>query len=163
MGRASFVRQDEAGTNPHSRCTKHESCSNRLAVEQTTSSNDLDGLASHWALAALDELGHGWDKDRGRNITSVSTTFASLCANDVCTSIKRLLDMLRVANHVHVENTSGVQLLDDWLGRDSDSANEELCAALNDNVNKFIKLSLGVVIADQSNLLALYTPGTSQA
>lgn len=148
MGSAGLIRQDEAGTNPHAGCTKHESRSNRLATKQAASSNDLHGLAGQWALVALDELGHCRDKNGGRNITSVSTTFAALCANNICTGIEGLLNMLRVANHVHVEDASSVQLLNNRLRRNSDGGNEEFCAALDNNIDKFIEFALCVVVAD---------------
>jgi hypothetical protein len=114
---ASLLRQDEPGTDPDSGSTQHQGGSNRLAVEQASSSNDLHWRSCQGTLSALDQLGHGRNKDRGGNIAGVSTAFTTLGADHVGAGIKSLLDMLRVTDHVHVENSSAVELLHDMLGR----------------------------------------------
>lgn len=143
----SLVGQDEAGTNPDGRSAEHQSRSNRLAVEQTTSGNDLDGLTRHRALPALDQLGDSGDEDRRGDIARVATTLTTLGADDIGAGVKGLLDVLGVANHVHVQDAMLVQLLDDGLGRDTDGADEESGTALDDDVDEFVKLALGVVVA----------------
>lgn len=52
-------------------------------------------------------------------------------------------------NHVHVEHAVLVQLVDDSLGGHTDSRDEELRARVNDDVDQFVELALGVVVAAQ--------------
>lgn len=76
----------------------------------------------------------------------MTATLSSLCADEVDTEIEALLDVLGVADHVHVENAVLVKLVNDSLGWDTDSGNEELSTGVDDNVNELVKLSLGVVV-----------------
>ncbi len=55
--------------------------------------------------------------------------------------------MLGVSDHVHVENAIRVKLVHDVLRRYADGGDEELGAGLNDDVDKLVELSLGVVVA----------------
>lgn len=143
----SLISQDEAGTNPDSGSTQHQSSSNGLAIVQTTSRNNLHGLTSHRALLAPTQLGNGGDKESSGNITSVSTTLTTLSTDKICASIQRLLNVLGVADHIHVEDSVAVESVDDSLRGDTDSGDEELSAALDDDVDKFVELALGVVVA----------------
>lgn len=153
LGGTGLVGKDEAGTDPNGRGAQHESCSDRLSIEQTTGSNNLDGLTGQRALVALDQLGDGRNENSSGNITSVTTTLSTLGADNVGTDIEALLDVLGVTDHVHVENASLVQSLDDRLGGDSDGGDEELRTALNDDLNQLVELSLGVVIAIRKNAM----------
>lgn len=119
-----LIGQDEASTDPDSRGTKHKSGGNRVTVEQTTCSDDLHGLTGQGALLALAQLGNSRDENGSRNITSVTTTFTALSADDINTNIKGLLNVLGVADHVHAQDASTVELLHDVLGRDTDGRNE---------------------------------------
>lgn len=150
LGSTSLLGQNETGTNPDGGSTEGKGGRKRLAVEQATSGNDLDGHAGHRALGVLDQLGHSRDEDSGGDIASVATTFTTLGADDIGTSVKGLLDVLGVANHVHVEDSGLVELLDDGLRGDTDGAYKELSTALDDDVDKFIELSLGVIVASRS-------------
>ena len=49
--------------------------------------------------------------------------------------------------YVHHGDARLVELLDDVLGWNTDSTDEEFGSALNDDINKFVELSLGVVMA----------------
>ena len=149
----SLVTQDEASSNPHGGSAEHESSSNRLAVEQTTGSNNLHGLASERALVALDQLGNSRDQDGGGDIASVATTLTTLSADDIGTKVKALLDVLGVSDHVHIEHAVLVQLLHDGAGRNTDSADKQSGAAFNDNINERIELSVGVIMAEKENQL----------
>jgi len=77
----------------------------------------------------------------------VTTTLTSLSADDINSKCKALLYMLWVADHVHVENSGFVELVDNGLGGNTDGGDEELSTRLNDNVYKIVELSLGVVVA----------------
>jgi hypothetical protein len=77
----------------------------------------------------------------------VAAAFAALCADHIDAEVEALLDMLGVADHVHVEDAVLVEFLDDGFGRDTNGADEELGARVNNNVNELVKLALGVVVA----------------
>jgi hypothetical protein len=143
----SLVTQNEACSNPHGGCTEHKSSSNRLAAEETTGSNNLHGLASEWALMALDQLGNGRDQDGGWDITSMTTTLTTLGADNIGTKVEALLDVLGVSDHVHVEDTVLVKLLHDGARRNTDSADKQSGATFNNNINERIELSVRVIMA----------------
>lgn len=147
LGGASLVGQDEAGTDPDAGSAQHEGGGEGVAVEETTSGDNLDGLAGHGALLASTELGDGRDENSGGDITGVPTALTTLGADDIGTGIEGLLDVLGVADHVHVEDTGLVESLDDVLGGNTDGGNEELGTALDDDVDQLIELTLGVVVA----------------
>lgn len=150
FGSTSLFGQNEAGTDPDGGSAERQSSSERLAVEQTTSGNNLHRLAGQGALAALAQLGNGRDEDSCWDVAGVATALTTLGADDVGASIEGLLDVLGVADHVHVENAGGMELLDNGLGGDTDGADEQLGAALDDDVDEFIELALGVVVATSS-------------
>jgi hypothetical protein len=77
----------------------------------------------------------------------VATALAALRADDVDAEVEALLDVLGVADHVHVQDASLVQLLDDGLGGHPDGANEQLGAGVDDDVDELVQLALGVVVA----------------
>jgi hypothetical protein len=143
----SLVTEDEASSNPHGGSTEHESSSNRLAVEETTGSNNLHGLAGERALVALDQLGNGRDQDCGWDITSVATTLTTLGADNIGTKVEALLDVLGVSDHVHVEDAVLVKLLHDGARRNTDSADKQSGATFNNDINERIELSVGVIMA----------------
>lgn len=159
---ASLISQDEAGTNPHSRGAKHQGSGNRVAVVQTTGSNDLHGLAGQRALAALNQLGHGGNEDGSGDITGVTTALTTLGADDVNADVESLLDVLGVADHVHAEDTSTVELLHDGLGGNTDGGDEEASAALNDDLDELVEFALGVVVAREEEWLVAVVAQTSK-
>lgn len=56
------------------------------------------------------------------------------------------LDMLRMADHIHVENPSFVKTLDDMLWWNTDCAYKQLRSGLNEDINQPIKSSFGIII-----------------
>ena len=62
--------------------------------------------------------------------------------------------MLGVANHVHAEDTSAVELLNDSLGGNTNSRDEELGAALDNDIDELVELALSIVIASWRAMLA---------
>ena len=104
LGRTSLLRKDEARSDPDTSGAKCEHGSERLAAEDTTSSDNLDLLTGQRRLVALDHLDSGGNEDGCWDVSSMSSTLTSLCADDVNTDIEALLDVLGVSNHVHVEN-----------------------------------------------------------
>lgn len=147
----SLVGQDEASTDPHGRGAEHQGGGNRVAVVQTTSSDDLHGLAGQRALVTLDQLGHSGNEDSGGDIAGVTTALTTLGADDINADVESLLDVLGVTDHVHANDAGAVELLDDSLGGNTDGGDEELGAALDDDVDELVKLALGVVVASGEN------------
>lgn len=143
----AYLCENEAGSDPDSAGTECECSSKTLTVEDTTSSDDLHGLASHWALVALAERGNSWNEDSGWNISSVSTTLTTLSADHVGAELEALLDVLWVTDHVHVKYTGLVKTVNGGLWWDTDGGNEKTSARLNGDLDQLVKLSLGVVVA----------------
>lgn len=146
-GSAGLVGEDEAGADPDAGSAHHEGRGEKLAVVNTAGSNDLDGAAGEGRLLATALLDDGGNEDGGGDVTSVATTLAALGADDVDTDVEALLDVLDVANHVHVEDASLVQLVDGRLGGDTDGGDEELSAGVDDDVDELVELALCVVVA----------------
>jgi hypothetical protein len=143
----SLISQDETSTDPDCTSTEHQGSSNSLSVVDTTGSNDLHRLARPRAGLAFAELDHRWYQNGRGNIASVATALASLCADDVNTKIEALLDVFRVANHVHVQNAGFVEAVDDMLGWDTDGGDEELGAAVDDNSHELVEFAFCVIVA----------------
>jgi hypothetical protein len=95
----------------------------------------------------LAEVDDGWDQDSRGNVTSVTTTLTTLGADDVHTEVQALLDVLGVANHVHVKDTVLVKLLNDVFRGNTDGGDEKSGAGLDDDVDQLVELALGIVIA----------------
>ena len=142
-----LISQDETGTDPDGRSTQHQGSRDGGAVVQTTSGNNLHGLAGHGALVALAQLGNSGDEQRGGHGTSVTTTFTTLSTDEIRTGLQRLLHVLGVTDHVHVEDAVAVKTVDNVAGRDTDSRDEKLRTTLDDNVDQFVELTLGVIVA----------------
>ncbi|UKZ60312.1 uncharacterized protein TrAtP1_001592 [Trichoderma atroviride] len=98
-------------------------------------------------LCVADGLDDGGDQHRRRRVAGVAAALTALGADDVGADVEALLDVLDVANHVHVQDAGLVQLLDDGLGRHADGTDEQLGAGLDDDVDEAIELTLGVVVA----------------
>lgn len=94
----------------------------------------------------------------------MATTLTTLGADDVDAEIEALLDVLWVTDHVHLDKLAWhmekfvswrtyvkdavlVELLNNGAGRNTDSADEELGARVDDDVDELVKLALCVVIA----------------
>lgn len=83
----------------------------------------------------------------------MSTTLTTLCADHVNTESEALGNVLGVTDHVHVEDTVCVELVNDSLGWHTDGGNEKLSTGLDDNVNELAELALGVIVAIQMSAL----------
>lgn len=147
LGSAGLVGQDEAGADPDGGGAHDEGGGEGLAVADATGGDDLDGSASQGRLGVADGLDDGGDQDGGGGIASVATALTALGADDVGADVQALLDVLDVADHVHVQDAGLVQPLDGGLGGHADGADEQLGAGLDDDVDEGIELALGVVIA----------------
>lgn len=155
-GSTSLVGQNEAGPDPDGGGAEHERSGDGVTVEQTAGGDDLHGLAGQRALAALDQLGDGGDEDGGGDVTGVTAALTTLGADDVDADVEGLGDVLGVADHVHAEDAGTVEALDDCLGGDTDGGDEELGAALDDDVDELVELALGVVVAGRKRLVSVF-------
>jgi hypothetical protein len=77
----------------------------------------------------------------------VTASFAALGTDNVNPEVETLLDVLGVANHVHVEDAICVKLVNDGFRRNTDSRYEEFGARVNNDVHELIELAFRIVIA----------------
>ena len=147
LGRTGLVGEDEAGADPDGAGAHHQGGSEELTVVDATGGDDLDGATGEGRLSLLADLDAGGDEDGGGDVAGVAATLAALGADDVDAEVKALLDVLDVADHVHVVDAMLVKLVDDGLGGHADGGDEELAAGLDDDVDELVELALGVVIA----------------
>jgi hypothetical protein len=64
------------------------------------------------------------------------------------------LRVFGVTNHVHVQDAMLVEPINNGLGGNTDGGDEELSAALDDDIDEFVELSLCVVVAMKRGLSA---------
>lgn len=147
LGGTGLVGEDEAGADPDGAGAHHERGGEELAVVDATSGDDLDRSAGQGGLVLLADLNNGGDEDSGGDIASVAAALTTLSDDDVDAEVEALLNVLDVANHVHVDDAVGVQLVDDGLGGDANGRDEDLGALLDDDVDELIELALCVVVA----------------
>jgi len=154
VGRRSIglVAKNKAGSDPDTGSTQHQGSSQGVSAVHSTSSKNLDGLAGHGAASALAEVNHSRDEDGGGDVAGVATTLTALSTDDVDTEVKALSDVLGVADHVHVQDTVAVELLDNVTRWASDGGDKEASAGVDDDVDEFIELSLGVVIVGATGI-----------
>jgi len=74
----------------------------------------------------------------------MTTSFTSLCTNEVYSNLKALLDMLRVTDHVHVKYAMLVQTFNDVLWGNT-------CREL-DNIRRLSKFRLYIPTAETNSL-----------
>ena len=156
LGSTSLVGENETSSNPDGTSTHHEGGSEKLAVIDTTGSDDLDGSTSDGRLVLVADLDTSGDEDGGGDITCVATTLTTLGADDVDTELEALLDVLDVANHVHVHDAMLVELVDNGLGGDTDGGNEELGTRFDDDVYELVELALGVIVAMRKSAIGRF-------
>jgi hypothetical protein len=147
LGSASLLRQNEASADPYTSSTKCEHGGQRLAVVHASGCDDEHLLPGQGRLVALDHLNSSGDEDGGGDISGVASALTTLCADNVDAEVEALLDVLGVADHVHVENAGLVELLDDSFGRYTDGTDEEFGTRIDDDVDELVQLALGVVVA----------------
>lgn len=154
LGGAGLIGQDEAGAHPDGAGSHHEGGGQELTVVDAAGSDDLDGATGDGRLVLAALLDDGGDEDGGGDVAGVAAALTTLGADDVDVEIKALLDVLDVADHVHVDDAVLVQPVDDLLGGDTDGGDEQLGAGLNDDVDELVQLALGVIVAKGDNLSA---------
>jgi hypothetical protein len=146
LGGTSLIGENEAGSYPDSTGTHHKGGGEELAVVDTTGSNNLDRTASDRGLVLLTDVHNSGDEDSCGDITGVATTLTTLGADDIDTEVEALLDVLDVADHVHVDDTIGMKLVDNSLGRYTNGRDKELGALLDDDIDQLVELTLGIIV-----------------
>lgn len=154
LGSTGLVSENEAGSDPDGTSTHHEGGSKELAVVDTTSSDNLDRTTGERGLVLLADVHNSGDEDSRGNITGVATTLATLGADDVDAEVKALLDVLDVADHVHVDDAIGMELVDNSLGRHTDGRDKELGALLDNDIDQLVELTLGVIVVGLASATA---------
>lgn len=147
LGGTGLIGEDEAGTDPDGAGAHHQRGGEELTVVDTAGGDNLDGTARQGALGLLALLDDRGDEDGSGDVTGVATTLTALGADDVDAELEALLDVLNVADHVHVVDAGLVDALNDVLGGHTDGRDEELAARVDDDVDELIELALGVVVA----------------
>jgi len=116
----------------------------------TTSSDNLNGTASERRLVLLANIDNGRNKNSRGDIAGVATTLTTLGADDVDAKVKALLNVLDVADHVHVDDAIGMELVDNSLRGHADGRDEKLSALLDDDIDELVQLTLGIIVAVRS-------------
>jgi hypothetical protein len=102
--------------------------------------------SGHRALFAPNQSSDLRDKNSGGDVSSVSASFATLSADQINSDVKALLHMLWVSDHVHVENASLVQTLNNLFGRDAHGRDKKFSTTVNDDADQLVEFAFGVVI-----------------
>lgn len=77
----------------------------------------------------------------------MSTTLATLRADNVDIKSETLGHVLGMTDHVHVEDAIRVEFIDDGLGGNTDGGDKELGAGADDDVDELAELALCVIVA----------------
>ena len=147
LWRTGFFRQNKSGADPNSTRPQHQCRCETLAVEEPARRDDLHLIPRHRALLPFDHLGHRRDENRSGHVTGVSASLAALGADHIDAHIEAFLHVLRVPDHIHVEDAGFVQALDDVDWGHADGGDEELGARVDDYGDEFVEFPLCVVVA----------------
>ena len=144
-----LLTQHEPRTNPYRIRAQHQRRRETLSIEQPPGSNHLYRSTREGTLPPLTHLRNGGNQDRSRHITSMSTALAALRTNHIGADVQAFLDVLRVADHVHVEDAGLMEAFDHVRWWDADGGDEELGARGNDDFDQLVEFTLGVVVAEE--------------
>jgi hypothetical protein len=147
LGSTGFFAEDKSCADPDGVSAEHQRSGQGLAVEESTSCYDQYVVSRQGAFLTLYHLDNSGDEDGGRDVSSVATSFTSLSTDDIRSYVEALLYMFRVADHVHIEDASLVEAVNDRFWRHTDSRDEELCLAVNDDADQLVEFALGIVVA----------------
>jgi hypothetical protein len=142
----SLDGSDKTSANPDSLSTPSKVGSKSTTIVDSTGTDNVDGLTVELGFLVLADVNTGRDEDGSRDVASVSSTLTGLGTDDVAASVDCLLDVLGVANHVHDGDPGSMELVNSELGGNANSRDEDTGALLNDDVDEFRKLTLGVVV-----------------
>lgn len=74
-------------------------------------------------------------------------SFSSLGTQNVHPVVQTFLDMFRVADHVHVQDSIGMQAIHDFPRRDANRAYKQPSLGFDDDIDELGQVALGVVVA----------------
>ena len=77
----------------------------------------------------------------------MAAAFAALGADHVDADVEAFLNVLGVADHVHVEDTGLVEALDNGFRGDANGGDEETGAGVDDDGYEIVEFAFGVVVA----------------
>lgn len=70
LGGTGLVGENKSRSDPDGRCAQHQRCGQRLSVEDTTCSNELDWFTCEFGVGCVAQnLGNSWNEDSSGNIT----------------------------------------------------------------------------------------------
>lgn len=75
----------------------------------------------------------------------MTARLTTLGDDDIGTSLAGFVGVFWMTDHVGVEDTGFVKLLDDGFGGDADGADEDFGSTFDDNINKLVQLAFCVV------------------
>mmetsp|Transcript_7 Transcript_7/g.16 ORF Transcript_7/g.16 Transcript_7/m.16 type:complete len:275 (+) Transcript_7:453-1277(+) len=142
---SSLLRTDKSSSNPNSLATEREGHSEATAIVDTTCSNNKEIVTGQWALLSFAHINNHGPENSGSNLSSVSSSLASLCTNNVNICSNTFGDMLGRTNHVHHRNSSGMQFINSPAGRNTNSTHKQTSLFFNDNINQLWECSLSVI------------------
>ena len=142
---ARLSRRDEPCAHPHRAGAEHQTCSDPAAIVDASCSNELHRLIRQWRRVVLDDIRTCGDQDTCRGVSRVAPCLAALCADDIRAGLACLVCVLRVTDHVHVQNAVGVEFVNYVFWRDADGGDEELRATFDDDVDEFIQTAFSIV------------------
>jgi hypothetical protein len=119
-----------------------------LAIVHPARCNQRDLTTGEGTDLASEKLCHGGDQDNGRDVASVASSLAPLRADKIRSDFNSFESVLRVSDHVHVEDAALVQTVGCPFRGDTNGADEQFGAAFDDDLDKLAELPVGVVIAD---------------
>lgn len=77
----------------------------------------------------------------------MAASLAPLSANHVGADIEAFLYVLRVSDHIHVEDACFMEAVDDVAGRDADGGDEEFGPRVDYNGYEVVEFTFCVIVA----------------
>jgi hypothetical protein len=145
LGSTGFDGSDKASTNPDTLRAPGKIGGKAPSIEDSTSTNNIDGLAGERGSTAFNSVNGGRDEDARRNVASMPSSLAGLSADEVDTDLKGFERVFGVANHIHNEDAGFMELIDGPLWGNADGGDEEGGTLFDNDLDQFRKLPLGVI------------------
>ena len=132
LRRPRLLTQHKPRPNPHRTRPQHQRRRQTLPIKQPSRRNNLHLIPRHGTLLPLNHLHHCGYQDRSGHVACMPTSLAALRTDHIGADVETFLDVFRVPDHVHVEDTGFVEAFDDGFGGDTDGGDEELGAGVDD-------------------------------
>lgn len=145
LGSTSFDGSNKASTNPDTLRAPGEIGGKAPSIEDSTSTDNIDGLAGERGSTALNSINGGRDENARRYVASMPSSLTSLGTDEVDTDLKGLERVFGMANHIHDEDAGFMELIDGPLWGNTDGGDEEGGPLFDNDLDQFWKLALGVI------------------